>query len=479
MKILGQIIGSMNKVEVRHLKLFMGRTNAAEERKDIELFDYIRNHGGQYDEKRIFEKLYGKGDKNAFYRLKNRLLEDIGKSIALQYADQNIFNEVLQPLVISKYFSEKGMHDVSLYYLIKAEKKAESADNPELIDTVYSRFLEEAISGAQVDPEEIIQKRKANNERLKAWRDIQEKLAIVLNKLKRTRNISSAEYKTIELLKKEIQHHSKRIGERRTVQIRFRLYELINTIWSQQRDDKNLERFLKETLKEFSEDNLFNRSNHEDKLTLIYRIGAVLIKSGKFQEAKEIAASLKNAMSEYGGYYHDKFLFQYYHLLFKAVESNTEKAIDVLQEAGSHAVLKKSPLFIAYYYQKLSVLQYRNGNVNTALKAILKFRAQENYAALNPERQMRAELLQLMLSFKKSDKKRILQQTNEISEKFQPLFKNGSFNREREVMLLIKEFISSPATPAFQKKVKGFVSQPAKIDEWISYSDWVLQNIKN
>src|SRR6185369_12478276 len=129
MKILQQIIGMMNKEEVRHLKLFMGRTNAGEERKDVELFDYIRQHNEDYDETKIQHKLYGPRDKNALYRLKNRLLEDIGKSITLQYIDESDFNAVVHQLLLSRFFLSKSQSQIAFHYLGRAEKKAAAADS--------------------------------------------------------------------------------------------------------------------------------------------------------------------------------------------------------------------------------------------------------------------------------------------------------------------------------------------------------------
>src|SRR6185436_5465714 len=123
MKVLQQIIAMMNKEEVRHLKLFMGRTNAGEDRKDVELYDYIRQHNEEYDETKIQNKLYGSRDKNALYRLKNRLLEDVGKSLMLQYIDESDFNQVVHQLLLARFFLSKSQSQVAFHYLSRAEKK--------------------------------------------------------------------------------------------------------------------------------------------------------------------------------------------------------------------------------------------------------------------------------------------------------------------------------------------------------------------
>jgi len=107
MNILQHMIGLMNKEEVRHFKLFANRTNASTGRKDLLLFDHIRNTYPEYDETKIQKKLYGSADKNTLYRLKNRLLEDVGKSIALQYFESTEFNLILNQIALARLFQGK------------------------------------------------------------------------------------------------------------------------------------------------------------------------------------------------------------------------------------------------------------------------------------------------------------------------------------------------------------------------------------
>ena len=86
MNTLQEIILSMSKEELRFFKLYASRTNSNKTRKDILLFDQIKKTD-QFSESNFQQKHYDQ-NKNAFYRLKNRLLEDINKSLTLQYLDE-------------------------------------------------------------------------------------------------------------------------------------------------------------------------------------------------------------------------------------------------------------------------------------------------------------------------------------------------------------------------------------------------------
>ena len=90
MDILNQIIEKLSKEEIRNFKLFSERSAPAEERKDLKLFDYIHYAGAKFDERKAFKKLsYGPGHRNNYYRLKSRLVEDIGDSLVLLHTHKN------------------------------------------------------------------------------------------------------------------------------------------------------------------------------------------------------------------------------------------------------------------------------------------------------------------------------------------------------------------------------------------------------
>ena len=87
----------------------------------VKVFDYMRKSGDEYDEEKIVKSLYQKEDKNAFYRLRNRLLADLNKSLMLQHVDddQNLY--LLHLLSLAKYFLAKNNTKTTLYFLKKAD----------------------------------------------------------------------------------------------------------------------------------------------------------------------------------------------------------------------------------------------------------------------------------------------------------------------------------------------------------------------
>src|ERR1700752_505554 len=133
MNVLPEIINLLNKEEIRGFKLFAKRTNASNGRKDILLFDHIKK-GAAYEDEKIFGKLYKGKDKNAFYRLKHRLLEDIGISLLLQHFNSSEINVVLNNYLLAKLFISKNKWQIAMFYMAKAEKKARDIESFELLD---------------------------------------------------------------------------------------------------------------------------------------------------------------------------------------------------------------------------------------------------------------------------------------------------------------------------------------------------------
>src|SRR6185436_7855090 len=119
MDILNQVIESMNKEQIRFFKLFLKRSGEIKDRKDTALFDYVRQNGDAYDEDKIHKKLYGTDSKNSFYRLKNRLLLDISKSLMVQHFDDDEVVHILHLLALEKFYFNKNNIRCAHYFLRK------------------------------------------------------------------------------------------------------------------------------------------------------------------------------------------------------------------------------------------------------------------------------------------------------------------------------------------------------------------------
>lgn len=477
MKTLQQIIGLMNKEEVRHLKLFMSRTNDTDDRKDVDLFDYIRQHTEDYDESRIQTKLYGDRDKNALYRLKNRLLDDIGKSLALQYIDDNDFNGVVHQLVLARLFLSKSQSGVALYYLQKAEKKAQASGSPELLDIVYSEYVRFSQETLEINPGEYIRKRQANREQLNRLQEIDDVLAEVVFKIRTTQNFTGQDYRIIETLRKRVNEFSRLKATRNSIQIRFKIYHSLCRILLQKQDFTLLEKYLEQTHAEFSKEGLFNRNNHDTKLQLLTYLANAQFKNQKYEQSIATAARLKTAMSEFGGMLHDKYLLFYYNILANNYsDRDINKAIEILNEACSSPVIRKTPFFLTLSLH-LTVLYFDNGNYKQAIRSLVRMTMEEGFANLDRTLRMKIAVAELIIRYELGDIDVLERRFEQVKKEFSDLLKTKDGKRQQEmieILTIMSTTDSIRKNKDLRKKIlKLSTSGSANVNDVINYKNWL------
>ena len=87
MNILLETIRSINKEETRYFKILSNKTHSESSRKDMLLFDLIRNNTKNYDEKKVSKMMYENkknNSRNSFFFYRN----DQGRIID-QHAEDN------------------------------------------------------------------------------------------------------------------------------------------------------------------------------------------------------------------------------------------------------------------------------------------------------------------------------------------------------------------------------------------------------
>ena len=158
MGLLQKIILLLNKEDIRSYKLLANRTHANSNRKDLFLFDQIKKQKLFFDESSTISTLYN-GNKNAYFRLKNRLIKDIEKSQLLQHGFKSpeIYNVLL--FLLAKIFIQKKAFEIAVVYLKKAEKKAIQINDYPLLELIYKELLDLSNSINSIDVPLLIKKK--------------------------------------------------------------------------------------------------------------------------------------------------------------------------------------------------------------------------------------------------------------------------------------------------------------------------------
>lgn len=478
----------MNKEEARHLKLFMGRTGAGGDqespgggRKDAELFDFIRRHYPEYEEEKILKKLYGAKDKNALYRLKNRLLDDIGKSMSLQYYDASDFNQVMHGLMLSRLFQSKTQSKIAIFYLGKAEKKALDADALDLLDIIYSEYIRLSQETLELNPTEYIRRRKNNREQLNRLQEIDDILAEVVYKVRTAQNFSGQDYRIIETLQQKVNEFSKRKEAKNSSQLRFKIYQSVSRILLQKHDYLSLEKYLQQTYADFSRQHLFTRNNHDTKLQMLTYLANATFKTRKYDVSLDYAAKLKQAMGEHGGLLHDKYLFFYYNtLVINYSQKDLDRAIDILNEAKDNPVIKKLPFYTVFIYANLAVANFDNKNFKQAIRNLVKLMMEPGYPNLDRMLRLKLSVAELIVRYELGDFDILEHRADQVRKEFADLLKTKDARRQQEMIGIIGQMVNAPSVkkdkPLVQKidkLVKSLSHEEAAEADIINYNEWL------
>lgn len=487
MNILPEIIGLLSKEEVRNFKLFANRTNEGGSRKDITMFDFIKRSYPDFDEEKLFRKLYpGAGkDKNAYYRLKNRLTEDVGMSLSLLHYHASDINYILNNYLLAKLFITRNKRDLSVYYMARAEKKAAAIEAFHLLDMLYNEYIRLSHEILDINPEEYIQKRRDNRQKLNRLQEIDDVLAVMIYQVKRSQNFARGNERINELLSKTVNTYANSPEVKNSPLLRFKIYDSLSRLLLQQHDYKALEKYLLKTYAEFEKEKLFNKSNHDTRLQMLTYICNALFKNDKSQESLAYAAQLHRAMRDFSGALYDKYLFFYYNILVNNYARNhVEKAIEILNEAKEQKAIREHPVYIGFVYLNLAVSYFGMRDFRSSLRSIVRLYMLESYRKLDEAFRFKISITELIVRYELADHDFIEERVKQLKKEFRNSLQLPEFARERKLIEIIQLLIGTASVKTDKKvrrAVAGFTSDRSAGTEGaeiINYNEWLAEKIK-
>lgn len=433
MDILNSVIHLMSKEELRNFKLFALRSHDTEDRKDLQLFDYIRKSGDRFNEYRIVKKLYGgSSHKNTYYRLRNRLLTEINKSISLLHWEKDETVIALHFLSLAMLYRKKRHFELAHYYLRKSEGKADRLDNLELLDMIYSEYIGLSFDLMDVNPESYIQKRTENRKTLNRLREIDNILAAVNYRLRRSQNLGNDDTSVLEMLQKTVDEFAQDQEIMADAKFRFRMYDAVSKILLQSRDYVSLESYLLATWAEFSSENLFNKGNHNTKLQMLTYIINALFKNDKIEASLEFVARLEDAMQEYNRMLYDKYLFFYYNsLVLNYSASDFPRAKETLETMLQIDSIAKIPQYEAYIFLNLAVSEYALRNYKAALRDLVRLRHHDTWQGSDLGFRFRVDIFELALRLEIRDYETLQYRLGQFRNDYSEMLENETYAKDR------------------------------------------------
>ena len=470
------IVKSLSKEEVRFFKLFLKRTESTN-RKDVALFDYMRKKEGDFDTKDILKKL--KTNPNNYYQVKNRLYHELNNSMVWQHIWKDKQSRSFSFVLLSRVYKNKGELELSFHYLKKAEKEAIDSELYEVLSIIYSEIIQISHELLSVDVDHYIELKRNNIKILSEIDEMDLLLAKIMYDIKTKQNFGKSDGSLVKLIKAKYGNISKDKKLVNTPRFRTRLFKMYSRLLLQERDYQSLEKFLIESYNEFGKDKLFNRSNHNEKLTLLTYLSNCLYKTKKYKQSLKYSEELLSGMKEYDCFLHDKYLFYYYNILvLNYAKTDKEKALDYLNKASRSEVIKKLPSYNAFIYLNRSLIYYYEDNYIESQKNIARLIIQEDFLLLDKSFQLKILVAELMIRILVSNKN-LNDKITRINKDYKSLLLEKHHIREKKMIDLIFKKISDGDVVDNKEDLLSSMSDSDSEDiDIISYNIWTKENIK-
>ena len=473
---LDTIVQSLSKEEVRFFKLFLKRTNN-KNRKDVDLFDYMKKKKGDFTTKDILKKL--ETNPNNYYQIKNRLYHELNNSMVWQYIWKDKQSKSFSFVLLSRVYKNKGELELSFHYLKKAEKEAIDSELYEVLSIIYSEIIQISHELLSVDVDHYIELKRNNIKILSEIDEMDLLLAKIMYDIKTKQNFGKSDGSLVKLIKTKYAKISKEKNLVNSPRFRIRLFKMYSRLLLQERDYQSLEKFLIESYNDFETDKLFNRSNHNEKLTLLTYLSNCLYKTKKYKQSLKYSEELLSGMKEYDYFLHDKYLFYYYNILvLNYAKTDKKKALDYLNKASRSEVIKKLPSYNAFIYLNRSLIYYYEDNYKESQKNIARLIMQEDFLLLDKSFQLKILVTELMIRILDSNKNLNDKITN-INKDYKSLLLEKHHIREKKMIDLIFNKINDGDFVDNKVDLLSIISDSDSEDiDIISYNIWTKENIK-
>ncbi len=484
MDTLNQMVLGLNKEEIRFYKIYSSRVNSNQPRKDIELFDIIKKEQESFDEDAACQKLYPDGNKNPYYRLKNRLKSDLSRCLMLQHFDDEDVTQAINLYNLARHYMSRNLHSLAEHFLGKAEKRALAIENLELLDLVYTEYIRLSQEMLNINPETYILKRQENESRLKSLRQIDDILATVKYKLKITQNFSPVDNPVVDMLQETVQQLTDSKELKGSSALRFKIYQAVSQILLQQHDYQNLEDYLRVTFSDFENEKLFSKTNHQTKLQMLTLMVNALFKNDKSEESLEWAEKLKAGMEEFDHLHYDRFLFFYYNsLVINYSKVDMGKAISILHDLEHNEKLKKTPFYIVFVYLNLSIFHFDLGDYRESIKRLNQLYHHERFVNTAESLKFRIAILEILIRLELGDTDFLEYRMKQILKVFKEQIENQENVRESMLLNLISDMFlkgKSLRSDEMKDRIKLFVktTSPRSEDaELVNYNGWLERKL--
>jgi len=465
--ILERIIENLTSDEVRRFKILSNRFKADEEKKLLVLFDAIRAGDFKDIEEEVIRQFYGDTDaksKNSYYRLRNKLLSNIEKSLLFYHFNYRNSLESYSNIQLATLYRERGLYKEALYNLKKAEKVAFSHDQFNLLEVIYDEMLNLSNS-LELDIEKILANRKENQHKLEILRANGEILGVITQQLLK-RNYSRSKrsesiIETLESIRDRLEEHKNFF---QSGSGKIMIMKTVVSILIQKTAYRELEEYVKNVFEDFESNDLFSHDNHNTRLLMrVWWINS-LLKTLKLEEAEQVTDCFYSDLQMYDRQNFNQYAFHYFSAkiyCFK-LTGRLDEAGEALKEALSHNAILEDER--THLYLRLSLVDqyFCQMLFPQAIEVLKKITQHKKFNLFDEELQFYIYILEIVNSYEAGTYDRTTQLYKKIRKSFKKFVKDDFYakaNKFLEIVMRLNQAAIDGKRVFLKSAYKNFISE--------------------
>jgi len=210
-----------------------------------------------------------------------------------------------------------------------------------------------------------------------------------------------------------------------------------------------------------------------------------LFKNNKLEKSLQKTQLLFEAMQEYDGFLHDKFLFYYYNSLgINYSKIDNAKAIEILLKAKEEKVIKNSDYNYFFVCSNLALLYFDKKQFKPSIKYLSRIILHKNFYDFALSFQLKIVSAELIIRYEIEDFDYLEQRIYQVEKEFKVILLQEEFKREQLLIHIIKKLMFTNNIN-HDKNLKTDIdcllnsttSRQAEETDIINYNKWLLAMI--
>jgi hypothetical protein len=455
--ILEKVIVNLTSDEVRRFKILSNRFKAEDEKKLIVLFDLVRSDKYGDEEQSIVKELYTLNNaqtRNRYYRLRNKLLENIEKSLTFYHFKYKDSIHAYYDIQLSIMFRERGGYQLAQYFLKKAEKKARELDQFHILEQIYHEYTQLAMKDIELDIEEVLARRRSNLEKVRILRRNSEALAIITQQLKAS-NFAREKASILELLEKTKKNVEASADIFHSTEGKIQLFRTVSALLLQKEAYGQLVTYAETAIHELESNHQFNNDNHADRLFMRLWLINALFKTCDFVRTEEQLRIFEGEMVMYKKQNYYTYLFNYTNVrtnVLKCLGRNDEAGVLIRQNLLVRE-LRSDAENLAHLTLDLADHQFLSRDFAAAAATIADLKKLEGYDLLSDQARMFLDVFEMVVQLELEKYDFPAQAFLSLKKNYRKLLKQPSHERVTlfvELLIKVAASLEKGKTPALK-----------------------------